>query len=89
MMKTIIALLLASFASAFKPSKAFLVIGGLASAAKYDPKIFSYVAYQVEQCRDECDKYLFPSSDAGLNCKDGCKQGIPASSQWPLPLQSL
>ena len=40
MINTIIALLLASSASAFKPSKAFLGFAGLASASKYDPKIF-------------------------------------------------
>ena len=42
MMKTIIALLLASSASAFKPSKAFLGFAGLASASKYDPKNFEF-----------------------------------------------
>jgi len=54
MMKTIVALVLASSASAFKPSKAFLGIGGLASAAKYDPKIFEDAsaakdAFPIEQ----------------------------------------
>ena len=54
MMNTIVALLLTTYASAFKPSKAFLGIGGLASAAKYDPKIFEDAsaakdAFSIEQ----------------------------------------
>ena len=79
MMKTIVALVLASSASAFKPSKAFLGFGGLASASKYDPKIFEDAsaakdAFPIEQGerRLQLNVDLPDIQSIIANCKDEC-----------------
>ena len=95
MMKTIIALLLASFASAFKPSKAFLGFGGLASASKYDPKIFEDAsaaadAFPIEQVGERRLSFMdavrsYQSGNSWIHdnpyyCKPECKMCMSGGS---------